>query len=64
MRTYFANDDSYGDAGGIIILNTTDWPDWVWDYISENPYRAAAIVRNGLVRGKDWYTIKTDLLSL
>jgi len=28
--TYFARDGSYGDAGGILIINTEDWSDDDW----------------------------------
>lgn len=30
---YFAADGNYGDAAGIVILDTTDWSKDVWEYV-------------------------------
>ena len=33
MATYFSTDGSYGDANGLIIVNTNAWPQDDWDRI-------------------------------
>ena len=33
MATYFSTDGSYGDANGLIIVNTNAWPQDDWDKI-------------------------------
>lgn len=30
METYFANDGSYGDASGIVIIDTDKWTEFEW----------------------------------
>lgn len=34
MRTYFAQDGSYGDADGIVVLDTNQWSDYEWNLVS------------------------------
>jgi hypothetical protein len=33
--TYFAADGSYGNAEGLIIVDTSDWTEEEWDIIDE-----------------------------
>lgn len=42
--TYFAGDGSYGDASGLIILDTRAWNAEQWDHVeSASDYERAAI---------------------
>ena len=33
--TYFAKDGSYGDAAGMVIIDTRAWPQDDWDQVEE-----------------------------
>jgi len=35
MATYFAKDGSYGDASGLVILDTSKWTEETWQMIEE-----------------------------
>jgi hypothetical protein len=32
-RTYFAADGNYGNADGLLVLDTSKWTDEQWDYV-------------------------------
>jgi hypothetical protein len=45
MLTYFAADGNYGDATGLVIVDTSTWDEETWNHIEEvqesfRPYRA------------------------
>ena len=45
MLTYFAADGNYGDARGLVIVDTSTWEEDQWNHIDEvqdgfKPYRA------------------------
>ena len=33
MATYFAKDGSYGDASGLVIVDTSNWSEETWEMI-------------------------------
>ena len=35
MATYFATDGSYGDASGLVIVDTSKWTQEQWQMIEE-----------------------------
>ena len=35
--TYFAADGSYGDAAGLVVIDTSDWDQDDWDHIDFAP---------------------------
>ena len=35
--TYFAADGSFGDAAGLIVLDTTNWDQEDWDHVELAP---------------------------
>jgi hypothetical protein len=35
MMTYFATDGSYGDGEDILVLDTWEWTDEMWDFIGD-----------------------------
>lgn len=35
LLSYFAVDGSYGDADGMVIVDTVDWTNEMWDMIGE-----------------------------
>jgi len=51
-KMFFARDESYGDAEGIIILDTSDWTQEHYDYMSDalsdrERYRVARGIAEG-----------------
>lgn len=53
-RHYFATDGSYGDAEGLVVVDTSDWTDDEWDLIADAPESLRASVAATLVeRGLD-----------
>ncbi len=46
MLSYFAKDGSFGDADGILIIDTSEWSDEDWENVSEvtDEARATAAV--------------------
>ena len=51
--TYFANDGSYGDARGLIILDARDWNDDQWDAVemAHDRERVAIAINSALENG-------------
>lgn len=52
--TYFAADGNYGDANGIVIIDTTNWTDADWDVLEQQtdnirPRAAITISQRGLL---------------
>lgn len=45
--TYFAKDGSYGDASGLVIVDTSDWDERDWDAIdrASDDYRCTVARR-------------------
>lgn len=35
--TYFAADGSYGDAAGLVVIDTSDWDQDDWDHVDFAP---------------------------
>jgi hypothetical protein len=35
MNTYFADDGAYGNATGLVIIDTGDWTEEDWDLIDD-----------------------------
>jgi hypothetical protein len=35
MATYFASDGSYGDATGLVVVDTSKWTEEQWQMIEE-----------------------------
>ena len=53
---YFASDGSYGDADGIVLIDTTDWESPEWEEIDNmtdsERYEFATMLANATVKGK------------
>ena len=49
MATYFAKDGSYGDASGLVIVDTSKWTEDTWQMIREcsNRFRATRAIEEG-----------------
>jgi hypothetical protein len=35
MMHYFAKDGSYGDAEGLVLIDTTEWTAFEWDQVED-----------------------------
>ena len=52
--TYFANDGSYGDAAGLVILDTRAWNQEQWDAVENaSDYERVAIALNVALENGD-----------
>lgn len=49
MTTYFAKDGSYGDASGLVIVDTSKWTEETWRMIDETSdnFRATRAIEEG-----------------
>jgi len=53
QMTYFATDGNYGDAEGIVIIDTQSWTEDEWTIIDETPDRQRASVALSLSKSND-----------
>ena len=49
--SYFAPDGSYGDARGMVVIDTTDWSDEMWETIEETSDHQLVEVAEELAKG-------------
>lgn len=51
--TYFAKDGSYGDAAGLVIVDTSKWTEETWNMIEETSdgFRAYRAVEEQAIKG-------------
>jgi hypothetical protein len=54
IKHYFATDGSYGDAEGLVIIDTSDWTDDEWGLVEDAPDdQRAAIAASLAAHGSD-----------
>lgn len=51
-KHYFAGDGNYGDATGLVFIDTTDWAPGAWEYIDILPEGMRAEVAEDIAAGR------------
>jgi len=57
-KTYFTTDGSYGDAEGLVIVDTTTWGSDEWEFIQNLPDGQRAEIAEDLSYGKGALGVK------